>query len=657
MGAQDIPQLPDGAITPQARQPLQRAQQELRRLLGYSGDILDMAVTFRSLLNAGLITLDSLANIRPGSGVPPRGISGGGGPGPAGPPGPGGGGGDPYEPDLTPPPNVTGLAAGAGITSVVVTWDVPTYTVGHGPGAVNLYVVLREPDDPQPTFGDASLFYSARPAALGIAALAIEANTRVHIWAKHVTVDGVESPDPAGGTNGVVVTTGQDVSHLLEVLSGAITSSELHAALSARIDLVDGSGAGSVNARIASEAATRESEDDAIAASVTTLSSTVAGNSAALAIEASTRATADGHLGSLYTVRAQVTQDGRTVVGGFGLSGSSGPGAGPTIDFGVLANRFWIGAPSGATGVAAAQPFVVQTTDEVVNGVTIPRGVYMDAAYIKNLTALVARLGTAWIDNAMIASVSAAKIQTGTLWVGGRITGGAFTGWAWPASGTGFYLGPEGLLLGNYNVGGFLELRANGDLFAPGFNIIGGSASFSGALSGATGTFAGNLSAAGGTFTGNLSAAQITTGTLNVERIADFALTNTQIHTNFSGRQISPGSSWSGFLSVTMTPPAGSNWIGSVDVVLNVRQYGQSGATLRSITILLEYYNGSSWVIARTAEFTFAAVNQISNGTVSITVPWHSYPYSQWRTSMSSPAGTAGNMEAGGILRLTSYTK
>jgi hypothetical protein len=37
----------------------------------------------------------------------------------------------------------------------------------------------------------------------------------------------------------------------------------------------------------------------------------------------------------------------------------------------------------------------------------------MDAAYIKNLTALVARLGSAWIDNAMIANLSATKLTIG----------------------------------------------------------------------------------------------------------------------------------------------------------------------------------------------------------------------------------------------------
>ncbi|MGC3005573.1 phage tail tip fiber protein, partial [Streptomyces sp. G35A] len=44
--------------------------------------------------------------------------------------------------------------------------------------------------------------------------------------------------------------------------------------------------------------------------------------------------------GSLYTVRAQITSSGRTIVGGFGLSALDGPD-GPTIDFGVRADRFW----------------------------------------------------------------------------------------------------------------------------------------------------------------------------------------------------------------------------------------------------------------------------------------------------------------------------
>lgn len=683
MPAQDLPLLPDSAVDALAKQPLQRTQQELRRLLGFLGEPLDMAVTYRALLDAGLISLSSLDSVRPGSGVPPSGIVAGSGSGTAGPPGPPGPPGDgAVTPDLTPPPDVLGLAAFAGISRVVVTWTVAGYTVGHGPGQVNLYVALRTPGDPQATFSDASLFYNATHP-LTIATLSVEPNTRVHIWAKHQTVDGVESPSPAGGTNGVIVTTGQDVSHLLAVLTGAITASQLQAALSARIDLIDaGSGvAGSVNARILTETTARTSADDALTSSVTSLNATVASNTAAISaettaranadtaataridtlrsavnpgaisddpellgagefwtpgaatvvagsqtgrnalratataipttrnsyainagkqykvagrfrsgggasalrtaylgvqlldsagvniegdgtfwfypapsgsaptasfvewsgtfgfgsakpfpanarymrpvaylfynstgtapsggwheaeylriedaeaqrvdaavqVEASTRASVDGHMSALYAVRVALTQGGRTVQGGFGIMGTSGGTAGPTIDFGVLANRFYVGAPVGTVGVGDVQPFVVQTVDETINGVVIPKGVYMDAAYIKNLTAMVARLGNAWIDDAKIGSVSAGKITAGSVAVGAYIQSTNYvantSGWRIHGDGT-------------------LEMN---------------SGTFRGSLAAATGTFSGALNAATGTFAGSLSADQVTTGAL-----------------------------------------------------------------------------------------------------------------------------------------------
>lgn len=81
----------------------------------------------------------------------------------------------------------------------------------------------------------------------------------------------------------------------------------------------------------------------------------------------------------------------------------------------------------------------------------------------------------------------------------GSINGGAYTGYAWPSSGIGFHLGPSGLLLGNANGGPYLELQSNGNLYAPGFSIVGGAATFSGALNGASGSFLGGVY--GGSFT------------------------------------------------------------------------------------------------------------------------------------------------------------
>ncbi|MGV8823034.1 phage tail tip fiber protein [Methylibium petroleiphilum] len=61
----------------------------------------------------------------------------------------------------------------------------------------------------------------------------------------------------------------------------------------------------------------------------------------------------------------------------------------------------------------------------------------------------------------------------------GSINGGDFTGYAWPASGgTGYHLSATGLLMGNFNDGRYIRIDANGNMFAPGFNINNGAAKF-----------------------------------------------------------------------------------------------------------------------------------------------------------------------------------
>jgi hypothetical protein len=616
-GIKDIPhpgKLPSKELR-EVFQTVLRVREEVQRLTGFRGDVADQALTLRTGLTVGGVTTI---------------------PGPPGPPGPAGGS---STPDLTPPPDVTNFAAVAAITHVIVTFDVATFTVGHGPLETIIYGVQKNPGDPNPVFGDAQRVYGA-PHPLTIAAIPSEPNIRWHLWAKYRTIDGVESVNPVGGTNGVIVTTGQDVSHLLAVLSGQITSSQLHTDLNTRINLIDAASSvpGSVNARIATEAATRTSADNALATSITNLSATVStldgevdsnfttlnsaiqteatarasgdatnasaittvqsridnGNAsqfdpeivwdfqntldgwsvagatasvgsnyvtltssgidptfrspAALGLagathnkvrarvmrtagsgwdgkvfyvtaghgesgsfnktvtpdptvlnqwvtiewdmealtaggtdwttstitqirvdlgataadvfridwvavgsrgvgvaaavvqqEISTRAAETGYLGAQYTVRAQVTQGGRTVVGGFGLSATSSPNAGPTIDFGVIANKFWVAAPQGTSGVSDIAPFVIQTTSETVNGVVIPPGVYMDAAYIKNLTALWGRFGTLVADTIAAAQINAANLTLGNGTVGGNLRSTNFS------SGTaGWLLQPNG---------------------------------------------------------------------------------------------------------------------------------------------------------------------------------------------------------------------
>ena len=163
-------------------------------------------------------------------------------------------------------------------------------------------------------------------------------------------------------------------------------------------------------AAISTETTARTTADTALASQITTLSSTVTTNNntltAALQTEASTRATADGELYAQYTVKVDVNG----YVSGFGLA-STTSGATPTSDFIIRADRFSVASPSGP-GITPIIPFVVNTTTQTINGVSVPPGVYMDAAFIKNGTITTAKIGTAAIDSAKIAdaAIGTAKI-------------------------------------------------------------------------------------------------------------------------------------------------------------------------------------------------------------------------------------------------------
>ena len=303
------------------------------------------------------------------------------------------------------------------------------------------------------------------------------------------------------------------------------------------------------------------------AAAAATAQATANNAVAAIQAEQSVRANETGHLGALYSVRMQLSQGGQQVVGGFALSGTSNGTAGPTIDFGVMANSFWIAAPSGSpAGVSNVRPFSVQTTAQTINGVVVPAGVYMDAVYINNVDVILGRFGTLLADKIQATAISASQLTAGNGVIGGSlkssnyVTGssgwilrpdgmaefsgvivrgtiystagsiggitinanglnaGAYTGYAWPAgTGTGFHLGPNGLLLGNPSTGRYVELGRDGYVSMPGFNVINGNATFSGRLEAASGTFAGALQAATGSFSGVLTASAINAvNTINI---------------------------------------------------------------------------------------------------------------------------------------------
>ena len=432
---------------------LEKVREALSTYLGNRGSKLDRGLTVRDLADAGLVDLN------------PRWLQSGGKIPPIAGPGSAIGGADVYEPDLTPPPTPSGFAATAAISNLLVECDAQTYTQGHGHAKSRLYGATWT-SGALPVFADAVVITEFSGT---VASHPTNPATTWHLWITWVTRDGVESTVPAGGTNGLVVTTGQDVSSLLDALTGQITQSQLYDDLGARIDLIDGSGVGSVNAR--------------------------------LSTEASTRATQTGELYAKYTVKVDVAG----LISGYGLT-STANNAAPTSSFGVRANAFFVAPPAVASATAPttdlydgyvwldtsvipnvtryrsgsswvlnapALPFVVQATPTTVNGVEVPAGVYMSDAFIQNATITNAKIANLAVDDAKIANLSVSKLDAGSLKVGSYI------------SSSNYAAGSQGF-----------AIWANGNAE---FN----NATVRGTVYASSGSFTGNVSANSGSIGGN----------------------------------------------------------------------------------------------------------------------------------------------------------
>jgi hypothetical protein len=222
---------------------LEKVRETLSTYLGTRGNRLNRGLTVRDMADAGLIKLNP-SWLTLGGRIPPI-----GGVGVAI---------DDYTIDLTPPPTPTGFEVGAAISNIFLEHAAPSYTQGHGHAKTIVYGATWI-SGALPVFANAVKITEFSGTVF---AHPTNPATTWHLWIKWMTVDGVESTVPAGGTNGLIAITGQDVALLLEALASEITASQLHSDLSARINLIDSPAAtvGSVNARLAAAELTRANE-------------------------------------------------------------------------------------------------------------------------------------------------------------------------------------------------------------------------------------------------------------------------------------------------------------------------------------------------------------------------------------------------------------
>lgn len=337
----------------------------------------------------------------------------------------GGSGGGSTTPDLTPPPMPTGFAATSAISNLIVTCDNQTYTQGHGHLKSRCYGAIYSGTGPLPTFGSAVLIDEFTGT---IDAIPENPATEWHLWLTWNTNDGVEGP-PAGGTNGVVTTTGQDVSKLLLALSGQITESQFYAALNTRINLIDGASgvAGSVNARILTETTNRTAADTAISGTITTLTSAVGTNTSAIATEATTRASADTAEATARTTLQSVLQSaaGNIVVDPAFVPGTGDWNAAITLQLGTTA-----GTPAGAPSQYVAK-YLGHIGPQVSFQPASPGEVFDCSIWVASASSTANHCGmliSAYdASNALINSASPVDVANG------------LTGWV---QGTGTYIAP-----------------------------------------------------------------------------------------------------------------------------------------------------------------------------------------------------------------------
>ncbi|MGU2416032.1 phage tail protein [Burkholderia cenocepacia] len=140
---------------------------------------------------------------------------------------------------------------------------------------------------------------------------------------------------------------------------------------------------------IQSEATARANGDSANAAQINTVQTQVNNNTAAIQTNANSYVALNGTVSAMYTVKTQVTSNGKTYVAGIGLSSDNTNGSQVLI----TADRFAVLETAGGNTFS---PFVIQNGQAFINQ---------------------AFIGNAWITNAMIAnaSITGAQIQNGTI--------------------------------------------------------------------------------------------------------------------------------------------------------------------------------------------------------------------------------------------------
>lgn len=175
----------------------------------------------------------------------------------------------------------------------------------------------------------------------------------------------------------------------------------------------------------------------AIAGRLSTVSTTVGTHTTSI----QTNTSSINGLEGKYTVKI----DSNGYVTGFGLASVANNGV-VVSEFAIVADKFSIAPVATTPGAVDGSPFFYITTPTTINGVTVPAGAYMKAAFIADATIARAMIRDAAIDSAKIADAAIVTAKIGDAQITNAKIGNTIQSTNYVAGSTGWKLDKAGTL-------------------------------------------------------------------------------------------------------------------------------------------------------------------------------------------------------------------
>lgn len=343
-------------IDPATKRALDAVIETLEIRTGRRGDPRDRAITLRELIDTGIVIENTAGLFNPNT-LDGLGFYDG-----------------VVSSSPTQPTNFTATGA---YSQVILAWDFPEYQ-NH-----SLTEIWRHDSD---SLGDATFLGTSSTSGY---IDPVGGGQTYYYWVRHVSGDGIFGD--YNDTAGTVASTAPDVDYLLDELQNSVSKTTLVTSLVTEIE-----DATSNITTIANSLGIAEADIVAIESDFTLLETEVDGNTVAI----TTNSTSINGLHGQYTVK--INANGR--IAGFGLSNTNEEyDGGIHSEFVVLADRFSIVNQNDDGDLIV--PFVV-TTATTLNGESVPAGVYISEAFIRNGAITNVKIGDAAIDNAKIATAT-----------------------------------------------------------------------------------------------------------------------------------------------------------------------------------------------------------------------------------------------------------